>query len=326
MRINFFDGIAANENKIVPRINYGFSFLDEMTGGISQDDFILIAAYSGQGKTSFAEMLATNFALQNKRVLFYSLESFNNEIAVRREFAEIRKQLFNKRSPLSTRFNMRSWRAGEYEKDQLYQLAKKEAHGKIIENTKMRNINIFYRDTSEFNIEHLQKSLQEVKFEKLVDVVIIDHLHFFDGYENQNENVKIKKLCNQIRDLGLLYNIPIVLFGHLRKREKKSDIKVPDMEEIHGSSDSYKQATTVVTFSHAFDRQSSTENSFPTYFRVCKDRFNGSLNRYAVCVNYSVIHNNYQRQYTLMDCKKFGTEVEVVENIPAWCRNHTHVI
>ena len=61
----------------------GFKKYDDVSNGLQQDDLIVIAAESSQGKTSLAMNIATNAAMQGARVAVYSMEMSRMQLAAR---------------------------------------------------------------------------------------------------------------------------------------------------------------------------------------------------------------------------------------------------
>lgn len=62
-------------NNVTEKVcNYGFPKLDKSTGGISRKDYILLFANTNVGKSTMARVIATQIALQGKKVLYLTLE------------------------------------------------------------------------------------------------------------------------------------------------------------------------------------------------------------------------------------------------------------
>jgi replicative DNA helicase len=70
----------AEEFKGIPT---GFSKLDEITSGLNRSDLILIGARPAMGKTSFALNIGRNVGMTGKKVVFFSLEMSNEQLAAR---------------------------------------------------------------------------------------------------------------------------------------------------------------------------------------------------------------------------------------------------
>ena len=65
----------------------GFTDLDKMTAGLQKGDLVIVGARPAMGKTSFAQNLAYNVAkINNRGVLFFSMEMGANEIIDRRTY------------------------------------------------------------------------------------------------------------------------------------------------------------------------------------------------------------------------------------------------
>ena len=61
----------------------GFSKLDEIISGLNRSDLVLIGARPAMGKTSFALNIARNVGMTGKKVIFFSLEMSNEQLASR---------------------------------------------------------------------------------------------------------------------------------------------------------------------------------------------------------------------------------------------------
>ena len=78
------------------------------------------------------------------------------------------------------------------------------------------------------------------------DLVIIDHLHYFD-FVTANEHQELTQILKKIRELIVQSRVAIVLISHLRKKTK--DRFLPENEDFHGSSNIPKQADTCIIVS-----------------------------------------------------------------------------
>ena len=65
------------------RIRTGIEPLDEVTGGLEQDEFFVVSARLGIGKSWIGQFIAANLAKQGKTVLFYSGEMTQEEVGSR---------------------------------------------------------------------------------------------------------------------------------------------------------------------------------------------------------------------------------------------------
>ena len=320
------NGIVPAENQ--PQLyEFGITALDEATGGFLSDDFVIIAAPTAGGKTELSRIISSHNAKRGNKVLTFSLESYNGEIAQRQLWGHIRKNLYTLDSKLAPRYLLRHWRAGKYNHDEFFQRAYDVARKVWHEENIDENSKILYRGTGGFTIEDFENILEGCKDEVKPSLIILDHLHFFDSMNNESENSKMRALCLKIRDLVLMYKIPVITFAHVRKGERGKRPLVSDYEEIHGSSDSYKVATMVITFAQSSERNTLTPYLSHTYFRIGKDRSSSGLWKYALGVNFDTRTGSYAKAYKIYDYKNYGFELEQIAGgtAPSWAKNFTNV-
>ncbi|WP_280515151.1 DnaB-like helicase C-terminal domain-containing protein, partial [Lactobacillus nasalidis] len=74
----------AKNQDAVTGLRTGFSYLDEMTTGLHDDELIILAARPGVGKTSFAMNIAKNVGINEKLpVAVFSLEMSGEQLVQR---------------------------------------------------------------------------------------------------------------------------------------------------------------------------------------------------------------------------------------------------
>ncbi len=314
-RMKDCDQFLANMGK---PLSYGVNFLDHATGGLFPDDLVLVLARTGEGKTELAAQIAQTNAQAGKTVCFFALEAHTIEIELRIKYKMLAQAYFICTPDWRTRPlmpNYQDWIQGA-----LGDMFAK-FNPEVIEefNKRFQTLLTFYRD-KEFNIKTFETQMSMIG--ERADVVIVDHLHYFD-MESENENREMKKILKQIKDIVSFYRKPVVLVVHARKADKRMKSILPSMDDIHGSSDIGKIATRVVATAPAYDRQSYIKFQLPTYFKLLKNRYDGSRCRKVGISMFDFQQNIYSQNYLVGDLKNEETEVIELDRMdyPHWARH-----
>jgi archaellum biogenesis ATPase FlaH len=298
-------------------LKYGVSFLDDLTGGISRTDLILLVGRSGQGKSELALHIASSNAHSGKKVYHLALEADSKEIHNRMLYKEIAKEYYLKRT-FEPHISYDFWVKGYYE-----DLISDEIYNKAILNLEEKTINlkVFYRG-KDFDLRELEKVFASAKAD--ADLIVIDHIHYFDFTGNENEAQKT--LMKTIRDLALQHNIPVIVVGHVRKQDRRNFTVIPDIEDVHGSSDIFKIVTHAIAIAPAVDIKKpivgfgSGPTEYPSYIKIGKCRTNGSLKTYCGLMVYDVNKNSYLDGYKIGTTNSDGIYEEST-NIPERAKN-----
>lgn len=275
-------------------LRFGISYLDAATRAIFPSDLVLIGAPTGVGKTELCLHIALANIEDGKKVHFIALEADKNEIEKRMVYALVVRQFYDDaaRPHLQFKMNMANWVRGDFSE-----------HPKIIEYEKIAveylsktlgGLFTFYK-ADKFDVDDLTLNIFSVASK--TDLVIVDHIHFFD-WEASDDNRAIKEIAKATRQLSQVLNKPIILVAHLRKRDKNNKEIVPSIDEFHGSSDLSKIATKVITMARGPLDSSGKE---VTYFRVCKNRIDGSITRYVGRVLFDYKKRAYDEKIKLSD-------------------------
>jgi replicative DNA helicase len=317
-----FSTVEKNYNRInlleQKKIYTGITGIDEALRGIMDTELVVIGASTGVGKSQIATNIATHTALAGKKAILFALEAYPGEVEDRIKFARISTKHYAK---TTSYINFRDWKLGAYLNKEFLEL-EQEVITETPEAIK-KNISIRYRTSCDYTIDMLEQELDDVLCFKEADIIIIDHLHYFSFPDGESENKAIKRIINKLRDIGLQTNIPIILFSHLRKKDKFNKTKIPDITEFHGSSEITKNPTCVITMAPAYDIDPPSTYQFPTYFRICKDRFDGSLKRYAFSTIFNARTGDYDKVYKLFKVINSGEDLEEIsrEMRPGWAQS-----
>lgn len=298
--LNYKDFIGKDKLKA----KFGIKYLDDNFTGILEDDFWLIGARSGAGKSTIADIIATYNAKQGKRVTLISLENFEGD-------CETQKAYYTYKA-ITQNYNLtlRDFKAGLFDMDaKALNIAFAKAE-KTYE-----NINIIY-NTGDYKIENLHDDIIRAANKDQSDLLIIDHLDYLDkDNPSESELTHISKLVKEIRDTQRVNHIPIIGISHLRKpptQGKQANIIVPSVDEFIGSSNKYKQATGAILLApddeENFSKQSSLKS---TWCCVRKLRMGGIDNR-AAKITFDTKTGQYKEDYTLYSVNYTGTKVNKI--------------
>lgn len=198
----------ANETGALPgTLKTGFSGLDDRIKGIGKNDFILLSADTGLGKTSLALQIADTIANgQDKNVCIFSGEMHGWEILMK---------ILSKRG-VATLDEMQD---GELSQDQWDRL--------VNERQKLKDDGIYTIRESQPTIYDFRSALREADSERSIDLAVLDYIQMLKNPspENMDTVEHLNLVSSELRDFTNDYDIPVLAIS----RENKGG-------EIYGSS------------------------------------------------------------------------------------------
>jgi hypothetical protein len=309
---DFFDF----QKNIGTPLTFGNSFLDAATGGIFPDDLVIVTARTGGGKTELVSQIAQINSEKKINVHFFALEAHKGEIESRIFFRLLSQAFFTqhfwRQEPQTP--NYQDWLQGK-QSDILDKFIPE-----VSEEFKNRfsTLHTYYRH-GPFTFETFEAQLARI-WDK-TDLLVIDHLHYFD-LDSDNENKAITETVKQIRDATSFYRKPVVLVVQLRKADYRNTFPVPALEEIHGSSNISKIATKILATAPArLDNIQGSPHVFPTFFRVLKNRTDGSRCKYTAVCGFDIQKNMYTNNFSLGEFDKDHDYNTIDRSLyPQWAR------
>ncbi|MBE6802901.1 MAG: replicative DNA helicase [Ruminococcaceae bacterium] len=186
----------ADEFKGIPM---GFSKIDEITSGLNRSDLILIGARPAMGKTSFALNIARNVSMTGKKVIFFSLEMSNEQLAAR---------------VLSTEARVESnkLRSGDISSEEWVRLA--EATDRLT------RCNLYFDDTASITVPEIKSKIKRAKD---VDCIIIDYLGLMESAKKKENRVQeVTEITRSLKMLAKDLKIPVVVCAQLSRGPEKN--------------------------------------------------------------------------------------------------------
>ena len=309
-------------------ISFGVKALDEALGGVRKQDVVLVSGGTGSGKTTFVVNLACNNVLRGRKITLIALESEDLEIERRIKYRFLAHAHRDAGGGGKIRYS--DWRRGTlYEElDQKY--------GKLAE-LKMQtlaNLKVVYRQDREFGADEATEVVSNEASDPGCDGIIFDHVHYVDVDKGSNENDTQHRVVKMLRNIALVKKVPIIAVVHLRKKppgSRKDRALVPEIDDIHGSSNLSKVATVALTLAPAYGVCAAQEafdgaRMSATYCRIAKNRADGDLVRVTPLIYFDSMVNEYRDGYSLGRLTHGDTKWEQVEQGDRyWWAQHGNV-
>ena len=202
------DTMEEAERRIAKSVNgvtgipTGLTELDKKTGGLQDNDLIIIAARPSVGKTAFALHLARHAALAGNAVAVYSLEMQGERLGDRWLMA-------------ACNINPYRWRNGIPNPQEVAE-ARTTASG-------LAQLPIYVDDSSSVSMDHIRSSARLLKSRKQCDMIIIDYLQLCDmntGQKNRNREQEVAQATRKAKLLAKELNVPVVLLCQLNRESE----------------------------------------------------------------------------------------------------------
>lgn len=174
-------------------LSTGFPSIDKLTMGLSGGELVIIAGPTSRGKTLLAMNIANKITIGGGRVLFVTLEMTHAELTSRYMFTN-----------------------GGWETDDFATVA----------------ANTIFQKNDELDWQDIDGLIQNAKEQLDVDLVVIDHLHYFTR-ELKNVAEDLGRITKEFKKNAIRYNIPIILISHIRKLQKDEELSG---DSLRGSS------------------------------------------------------------------------------------------
>ena len=247
-------------------IKFHIPELNRLITGIYPTDLVVIGADTGLGKSQFLVDLAYNACKNGARVAYFDLENDDGDMILR----QIAKKVSIKTKQLVTVNHIRTRECltgsiGECVMESFDEVVRELG----------KNI-MFYNNTKIPTIEEFLKSIQTLRDGKGCDMVVVDHLHYFEMDDKDIQAIQIGKIMRELRMLTKS-RVPVVIASHLKPRAKRAD--EPTNYDLFGSSNISKEAGVVILLS---------KNEAETTLHLTKNRSGGGITE-KLCGKFNYI-------------------------------------
>lgn len=208
----------------------GFTDLDKMTGGLHDNELVIIAARPSMGKSAFAANIADYVAMEaGKAVLFVSLEMSRAELGMR---------ILCGRAGVDSQ-HVRQGRLGVAETRALQEASSAMMHSSF-----------FIDDSPSRTVSDIAALARRFKRKGDLDLILIDYLQFIkeDG-STPNRQEQVAKISRRLKELARELHVPVVCLAQLNRQTEDGNDHKPKMSNLRESG-SIEQDADVVMFVH----------------------------------------------------------------------------
>lgn len=293
---------------------------DALAGGLNKENFMLVAAKTGTGKTFFGVQLASFAARACKNVHYFALEAEKNEIQRRRLYYSV-SRIIHKQYPTVSMPRYREWL--HLGVDSQWEAIEREANEEIEKNeSSLKTVyanGIYTPEMFQMDVVDLIASPEKP------DLVIIDHLHHF--FLSGDEIESLKTCIHQLKRLKDDLEVPVVVLAQLRKNDAGMGSKrtLPKLEDIRGTASLTDVATDVIIISGVQEEkimELPEKINFPMYFHLAKSRTAAEATKFAGIVGFDFSTGCYDSKYAVTQVNAFS-DPSLLEKIksPKWAKN-----
>ncbi|MCE5303003.1 MAG: replicative DNA helicase [Planctomycetaceae bacterium] len=230
--VEAFDRIDARlergEGQGVPS---GFQDLDQLTGGLHNSEFVVLAARPSMGKTALATNIAESVAIDaNVPTLFVSLEMARLELAQRMLCSQ-------------GRIDANKFRSG---------FLSKEDRSKLVEaSAKLGKAPMFIDDTPARTCTEIAACARRLKRKKNLGLIVIDYLQLINPDDPRDpRQEQVAKMARRLKAMARELEIPVLCLAQLnRQTEQGKEGHRPRLSHLRESG-AIEQDADVVMFIH----------------------------------------------------------------------------
>ena len=214
---------------IKPGLQTGIYKFDEVTGGLRDDDFILVGARPSMGKTAFMLNIANGCSINNNKpnIVIYSLESGKKKLATR---------MIGQRALINTKAISNGTIKYKEDYDKFYASA-----GEI------SDFNITFIDEPNMKFEKIVSSVMYLDNQERIDLIFIDYVQLIGLDPKKQKHDAFEDVSKGLKNLARTLNCPIIALAQLNRSLETRPNKKPVMSDLKGSG-SWEQDADIIMF------------------------------------------------------------------------------
>ncbi len=241
-----------SNSKGITGIPAGYRKLDEMTNGLQNGDFIVLASRPSMGKTALVLNIATHAAANGYAVGIFSLEMAAEQLALR---------LLSSESSIP-HHRIRNATISSEEWIELTGVAARLAEMKM-----------YIDDTAMLDVMELRTKARKLKMEGKLDILVIDYLQLLHTVRrHENRHQEVSEISRSLKALAKELSIPIVALSQLSRAVDSRMDKRPMLSDLRESGAIEQDADVIMFLYREVVYNAETENPASAELIIGKQR------------------------------------------------------
>ncbi len=238
---NSFKKIETTTGSNITGISTGFTDFDNLTSGLQNSDFIIIAGRPSMGKTALALNIALNAALIDKvGVAIFSLEMSSLQLGIRL---------------LGSDAMIDAWklRKGAMQDDDYLRLTDSA--------NRLSELPIYIDDSSALSSLEIKAKARRLKKKYDISLVIIDYLQLMQSKKAvESRQLEISDISRSLKALAKDLDIPIMALSQLNRKVEDRPNKRPMLADLRESG-ALEQDADLIMFIYREELYNRTEEN-----------------------------------------------------------------
>ena len=238
---NSFKKIETTTGSNITGISTGFTDFDNLTSGLQNSDFIIIAGRPSMGKTALALNIALNAALIDKvGVAIFSLEMSSLQLGIRL---------------LGSDAMIDAWklRKGAMQDDDYLRLTDSA--------NRLSELPIYIDDSSALSSLEIKAKARRLKKKYDISLVIIDYLQLMQSKKAvESRQLEISDISRSLKALAKDLDIPILALSQLNRKVEDRPNKKPMLADLRESG-AIEQDADLIMFIYREELYNRTEEN-----------------------------------------------------------------
>jgi len=216
----------AHSNEL-PGMDTGLKELNQLTGGWSDGDLVILAGRPGMGKTAVALHFAISAAKSANWVYMFSLEMTNTRLADRLIVGQTH----------TDNYRYKQGQLHDSEVDYVRQWVEEKS-----------GLPIYFDEKSFVSIDYIISNCRMRKRKGQLDLVIVDYLQLIDidVQRNGTKDQAIGAITRKLKSLAKELKIPVILLSQLNRKVEDRQNKRPQLSDLRESGNIEQDADMVM--------------------------------------------------------------------------------
>jgi len=204
----------------------GIKSLDNLTGGFANGDFIILAAGTGEGKSTLALNIANNIASEGVPTLFFTLEMKGKQLAYK---------ILSEKTETTVK-NLRIGNLSQTKWANVYE-----------NNEKYSKVPLYINDRPGLTVGELCSIVRAMVKTKGIKIAFVDYLQLLKaGVKVGLREQEVNYISKELRALSLELDIPIVALSQLSRIEKSNNSRLYQLSDLRESGAIEQDAVNVL--------------------------------------------------------------------------------